>query len=180
MIGIDIPIGLPAAGPRRLPDLEGPGLVLGRRASTLFMTPIRQALEAPTHAEATTVSRRVAGFGISVQAFGLRHRIFEVERWLEAAPWPVVEVHPELLVHDVDRATTAVVQAHRPGRGRAAGRLDGRGHRRLLPAPGRPAPHDVLDAAAVAWTVQRIVAGTARPFPDPPERHDGRPVAIWA
>jgi predicted RNase H-like nuclease len=44
-----------------------------------------------------------------------------------------------------------------------------------------PAPDDdVLDAAAVAWSAQRIASGRACSFPDPPERDtDGRPVAIW-
>ena len=39
---------------------------------------------------------------------------------------------------------------------------------------------DVLDAAVVAWSAQRIAAGRARSFPDPPERlPDGRLAAIW-
>lgn len=39
---------------------------------------------------------------------------------------------------------------------------------------------DVLDAAVVAWTAQRVAAGEARPLPDPPETFsDGIPCAIW-
>jgi predicted RNase H-like nuclease len=37
---------------------------------------------------------------------------------------------------------------------------------------------DVLDAAAAAWSAQRIAAGTARTLPDPPEIVDGQAVAI--
>ena len=38
---------------------------------------------------------------------------------------------------------------------------------------------DVLDAGAAAWTAHRIATGRARTLPDPPERVDGRRVAIW-
>jgi predicted RNase H-like nuclease len=39
---------------------------------------------------------------------------------------------------------------------------------------------DVLDAAAVAWTADRVARGTARHAPDPPERFsDGIDCAIW-
>ena len=41
-------------------------------------------------------------------------------------------------------------------------------------------PDDLLDAAAAAWTARRVLAGSARPLPDPPEvDSSGRPVAIW-
>jgi Protein of unknown function (DUF429) len=40
---------------------------------------------------------------------------------------------------------------------------------------------DLLDALACAAVARRIHAGTARPFPDPPERDAfGLPMAIWA
>jgi predicted RNase H-like nuclease len=38
---------------------------------------------------------------------------------------------------------------------------------------------DVVDAAVAAWSARRIATGTARSFPDPPEKSDGRRVAIW-
>jgi predicted RNase H-like nuclease len=38
---------------------------------------------------------------------------------------------------------------------------------------------DVLDAAAVAWTANRIAVGIASTLPDPPEQVGGRRVAIW-
>ena len=40
---------------------------------------------------------------------------------------------------------------------------------------------DMLDAAVLAWSAQRLKAATARCFPDPPEAGTaGRLVAIWA
>jgi predicted RNase H-like nuclease len=38
---------------------------------------------------------------------------------------------------------------------------------------------DVLDAAAAAWSADRIARGLARSLPDPPEEIRGRKVAIW-
>jgi predicted RNase H-like nuclease len=38
---------------------------------------------------------------------------------------------------------------------------------------------DVLDAAAAAWSADRLARGEAEPLPDPPAMVDGREVAIW-
>jgi predicted RNase H-like nuclease len=47
--------------------------------------------------------------------------------------------------------------------------------------PAGAGPDDLLDALACAVIAQRIHAGIARPFPDPPERdRSGLPMAIWA
>jgi predicted RNase H-like nuclease len=40
-------------------------------------------------------------------------------------------------------------------------------------------PDDVLDAAAAAWSANRIADGVARAFPNPPQRIGDRDVAIW-
>ena len=61
VIAIDIPIGLPEAG-RRQADLAARDF-LGRRRNSVFHTPVRAALEAATHAEATAASLRVTGAG---------------------------------------------------------------------------------------------------------------------
>jgi predicted RNase H-like nuclease len=46
--------------------------------------------------------------------------------------------------------------------------------------PGLPLV-DVVDAAAIALVARRCAAGTARPFPDPPDMDArGLRVAIWA
>ena len=38
---------------------------------------------------------------------------------------------------------------------------------------------DVLDAAAAAWSAQRIALGIAETLPGQPERVDGMTVCIW-
>ncbi len=54
VVAIDIPIGLPLSGTRQA-DVLARGLV-GKRASSVFATPIRAALLAATHAESSAVT----------------------------------------------------------------------------------------------------------------------------
>jgi predicted RNase H-like nuclease len=94
VVAVDIPIGLPDAG-RRTADLMA-RRAAGPRRSSVFLTPVRRALTAGDHAAAVRVNRELAGAGVSVQAFGLRSRILEVEGWLRTSGRAVVEVHPEV------------------------------------------------------------------------------------
>ena len=77
VVAIDIPIGLPPTGPRQA-DVLARGQV-GRRASSVFVTPIRAALLATTHAEASALHRSATGKGLSQQAYALRAKILEVD-----------------------------------------------------------------------------------------------------
>lgn len=146
------------------------------------MTPVRAALQAGDHAEAVLLNRDLAQEGISVQAFSLREKIFEVEQWARAGTHRVVEVHPE-----VSFATMA-------GAPLAAGKATWAGveRRRHLLADNRiviaselgsagaaARVDDVLDAAAAAWSALRVAAGNATRLPDPPQRFsDGWPCSI--
>jgi predicted RNase H-like nuclease len=48
-------------------------------------------------------------------------------------------------------------------------------------AASRTSVDDMLDAAAAAWTATRLLEGTARPLPNPPQADpSGRGIAIWA
>jgi predicted RNase H-like nuclease len=165
-VGIDIPIAFPDAGVREC-EVAGRA-ALGPRRSSLFYTPIRAALEAATHREACDVAIAAGGTGISQQAFGLRHKIFEVQRWL--ASWtasPVWEVMPELsfvelLGHPAAHAKTnwAGLAERRAGLVAAGVLVDD-----LDPAETRwAAPDDLLDAAACAWSARRIVNGKGRAY----------------
>jgi predicted RNase H-like nuclease len=179
--GIDIPIGLLADGPRQA-DLQARE-VLGPRRHSVFMTPIRAALLADTHAEATAISTTITGKGISRQAYGLRHRILETEAWLDRAPAPVWEVHPEVSFTRLlgrppaaSKKTWAGMVERRDALDVAGIVLDDLGV-----AGTRAATDDVLDAAVVAWSAARLVAGDGRSLPDPPEQDPvtGRAIAIW-
>ena len=46
-------------------------------------------------------------------------------------------------------------------------------------ASRRAAADDIVDAVACAWTAARITRCEACSLPDPPQRIDGREVAIW-
>jgi predicted RNase H-like nuclease len=71
--GIDIPIGLPDTG-RRQADLLARKAV-GPLWASVFMTPVCPALEAPDYATAADLNRRLAGEGISRQAFALQAKV---------------------------------------------------------------------------------------------------------
>jgi predicted RNase H-like nuclease len=181
VIGIDIPIGLPDTG-RRQADVLAYKLA-GPRRSSVFMTPVRAALEAGNHAAAVAVNKERAGEGVSAQVYGLRSKIFEVDVWARHAGRRVVEVHPE--VSFAKLAGSPLPDGKRTWTG-------AHHRRRLLADAGvrladdvgeagrRAAVDDVLDAGAAAWTATRVATGAATPLPDPPvEYSDGWPAAIW-
>jgi predicted RNase H-like nuclease len=180
-IAIDIPIGLPTAGRRRA-DVEA-RIHLGPRRNSLFITPVRSVLEALTHGSATTLSLQITGSGVSRQSYGLAAKIFEVERWLPTAPCGVWEVHPELSFAllmgkpaKASKKSWSGMVERRDVLAKAGIQLDRVGSA----AASRAAVDDMLDAGVAAWTASRLLDGSARSFPDPPDIDDsGRAVAIW-
>ncbi|GAA3952259.1 DUF429 domain-containing protein [Actinomadura viridis] len=181
VVAIDIPIGLADNGLRQADLLARQEL--GRRRSTLFMTPVRRALEAGTHAQATEINRRLTGKGVSIQAFALKPKILEVDRWVRRnPPYRVVEVHPEL---SFARMSGAPVPPKTTWAGAETRRrlLAGEGIHLtgdLGPAGANARVDDVLDAAAAAWTARRVARDQARCLPAPPETFtDRHPCAIW-
>jgi predicted RNase H-like nuclease len=184
VIAIDIPIGLPDAGRRRADQLAREAL--GRRWPSLFITPVRAAVEAADYQAAAAENRRLAGEGLSRQAFALRAKILDVDQWLDAgspARARVVEAHPEL---------SFAAMAGAPLRSRKSIWAGAVQRRTLLARAGivldgdlglageQAGVDDVLDAAAAAWTARRVSGGSARCLPPSPEIFsDGIPAAIW-
>lgn len=165
-LAVDMPIGLPDAGPRAC-DLAARRR-LGPRRASVFPTPVRAALGAPTYAEALARSRAADGRGLSRQAFNLLAKIAE----LDAVVRPelqdrVVEAHPEMAF-----ARLAGRPCLDPKR-TAAGRVErlallhraGLGDLSSLRLPGA-APDDVLDAAALTLTAARVRDGVAERLGD--------------
>lgn len=180
-VGIDIPIGLADSGLRQADVLARKAA--GPRWASVFVTPVRSALTVPDHQQASELNKQLAGSGISRQAFNLREKILQVDRWLPKAPCPVVEVHPELSFAEMAGAPLA------DSKSTWAGAVT---RRQLLATHGIELPgdlglaghqvgvDDVLDAAAVAWTARRFAAGAARCLPSEPERFsDQIDCAIW-
>jgi len=183
VVGIDMPIGLADSGHRRADVLAR--AAAGPRWQSVFMTPVRTALQAGDYATAQAENRRLGGGGISRQAFGLRAKIGQVDRWIRTPPagLRVVEAHPELSFGAMagaplpERKSTwaGVVRRRQLLASHGIALPDGLG------APGQTAgPDDVLDAAAVAWTAARVASDHARCLPDPPDRFsDGIECAVW-
>jgi cystathionine gamma-synthase len=170
VLAVDIPIGIPET--ERAADVEA-RKVVGPRASSVFTTPPRAALEAPTFAEAVAKARAATGKGISQQAYALRHRILEVDAFAEHDA-RIVEIHPE--VSFAELAAAALPHSKRTAEGLAA-------RRQLLASAGIDVPEapavpeaDLLDAAVAAWTARRYQRGEAKPLPG---HHEGRIGAIW-
>lgn len=180
VITIDIPIGLPDGDLREADELAR--AKLGRRRSSVFPTPPRAVLEAPTFAAANEIARGRFGRGVSLQTYGLRGRIFEAERHIREGSG-LIEVHPE--VSFAELAGEPLLWPKDSWRGAPL-------RRRLLvsvgitlgdelgEADGVPVA-DILDAAVAAWSANRIARGASISLPDPPQVHsDGLPAAIRA
>lgn len=181
-VGIDIPIGL-ATDRARAADLAAKSF-LGRRGSSVFVTPVRAAFAEASHAEASAVNRDVTGSGISIQAWGLREKVLQADRWARDATGPLWEVHPEVAFALLLEAPAEHPKRTWAGHQERLSALDGAGIdlRDLGHAGALAAPDDVLDAAAVAWSTRRLVRGEGTSWPDPPEHYDDwpHPVAIFA
>jgi len=173
VIAVDIPIDPPGLGVRQA-DAGARAFVGGSRASSVFPTPPREALEARTFAEANEIARTITGKGISQQAFALARKILEVHTLAEVDE-RVIEMHPEVSFREL--AGEPVLESKHTAAGLAR-------RRELLAAAGIVLPGavpgvpetDLLDAAAGAWTAARYAEGRASAFP--PD-HRERLGAIW-
>jgi predicted RNase H-like nuclease len=164
VIGVDVPIGLPATGERRRADTAAREIV-GARRSSVFFTPARAALEATTYHAARTIAPST-----SAQGWALRTAILDVDR-----------VH-DVRVHEVHPEVSFAVLAGEP---LAFAKRTWNGHRERLELlrragiqipdhldAGLVATHDVLDAAVAAWTATRVARDehvTVPPDPAPGE-----------
>ena len=176
VIAIDIPIGLPATGTRAC-DRAAKQL-LGRRSSSLFLTPPRSVMEAEPYGAANALCKAQFGFGISRQAYGLRAKVLEIDGVDDPR---LHEVHPELAFRAMagevlpSKKTWAGVEARRE-----ALRLEGIVMPVDLGGAGPVPVDDVLDAAAAAWTARRIANGSAGVVPENVELDErGKRMAIW-
>ncbi|HEX8298274.1 MAG TPA: DUF429 domain-containing protein [Rubricoccaceae bacterium] len=184
LVAVDIPIGLPEAGPR---DADRLARRASGRPSSVFPVPVRGVLALATHAEASARHRAIDGRGMTRQAFGILPKIAEVAAVLRAdlaAARRTFEVHPEVTFAALAGAPLAHAKKTREGRAERLALLAGvfgDAPERLAPPLPRSAvaPDDVLDAFAALWTARRIAAGVARSLPEtPPLDAHGLPMAI--
>lgn len=178
-VAVDTPIGLPDTGRRQADVLARRRL--GRRASSVFSTPVRDALAAETYAQARQVSlERTGGTSLSAQSYALRTAILDVDGYVGGTPdMRVVEVHPELSFAVMSGAPLMTRKRDPEGVAERLGVLRTQGIELAPSALEDRKADDLLDAAAAAWTASRLVRGVSESLPDPPERFsDGLDAAI--
>ncbi len=195
VIAVDMPIGLPeraGLGGRAAERAVRP--LLGARQSSVFSVPSRAALAAEDYREACRIALATSEppRKVSRQLFMLAPKIREVDACLRAdvaCAGRVYEVHPEVAFWQLngeralEQPKKVKSRPYEPGLALRRGLLIAAGFPAAI-VGGRPprgaGPDDLIDALACAAIAQRIHAGRARPFPDPPERDAlGLPMAIW-
>jgi predicted RNase H-like nuclease len=170
VIGVDIPIGLPAKGSRAC-DVEAHRRLGRPRGSSVFPAPVRGVFrEVLRYREASDLHRQIDGRGLSQQAYQLLPKILQVDESLRAdldRQRRVFEIHPEVSFAQWNRGRP---MAYR--KSKSAGRLERERlidaawpgeHERLWEAVRREdcARDDLNDAFAALWTVRRVSGGEA-------------------
>jgi len=160
-LGVDMPIGLPAAGPRAADRAARQRL--GPRRSSVFPTPVRSVLGAVDYPDALARSRAVDGRGLSKQAFNLLPRIAEVDAAMTPAlQTSVFECHPETAFTRLAGGPLLTTKRRADGRAHRAALLApevGPVGRWLDPVPPGAAADDVLDALVVVVIAARALVG---------------------
>lgn len=182
VVAVDMPIGLPDRGHRQADVLAR--AAIGPLWPAVFMTPVREALMAADHATASAINRERTGQGISIQAFGLKPKLLQVEQWVRQTTVRVVEIHPEVCFARLAGSPLTARKSSWAGAEHRRALLADAGIRLagdLGQAGASAAIDDVLDAGAAAWAARQVLFGHAQPIPNPPETFsDGWPCAIWS
>jgi predicted RNase H-like nuclease len=180
-VGVDMPLGLTADGWREAD--RAAARLIGARRSSVFRVPPRPVWAEADYAAANRRCRDLTGGGLSVQAWGLRAKVLEADAlWADGRA--LHEVHPEASFAAMNKTPLRYAKTTWAGQSLRRRLLADAGI--VIPDEpgdaGRAGPDDVLDAAAVAWTAQRIAAGSATRVPDPADAQPcdaGRDIAIW-
>jgi predicted RNase H-like nuclease len=179
IVAVDIPIGLPERGPREA-DLAAKK-VLKERASSIFLAPPRIVLEQPNYTKARQAAKEI-GWGVSAQAYNLRKKIFEVEAFA-AKDDRIHEVHPEISFREMAGGSRLAKKTTWKGLHERIRLLSGCGIDLPMdvgPAGESARSDDIVDAAAAAWTAERLARGRAQSIPDElGELAGNRLIAIW-
>jgi len=170
---VDIPIGLSEQGRRQCDVLARRLLGRGRGAS-VFVTPVRAALQSDSYTQANAITRRVCGRGLSRQSFYLIEKIRQVDAAMrpDLQSW-IREVHPEVCFW-VLNGGVAVAESKRSSRGQRKRvellRQVVCGTEQLLYGnrPSGCSVDDILDALVAAWTAYCVAVGKVQTLPAKP------------
>jgi len=173
LVAVDIPIGIPTVGARAC-DIAARRLLGKPRSNSVFPAPIRATFDARTYQEACALSLQVQGKSLSRQAFEIIPKIREVDDLMttELQTW-VFEVHPEVSFWALNgEQSLKYRKLDREGREERLALLARhyagiRNHVAEL-RRAQAADHDLLDAAAAAWTAECVATGAV------PRQYDSR------
>lgn len=167
ILGIDIPIGLSETPPRPADVLARE--YIGPRRSSVFDPPPKFCLnEDLNHAEANQESQKRFDRGISAQSYALMNLIREADR-VSKNDQRFYEIHPEVTFTYLKGDHLAFSKKTWNGMHERIKLLSNAGiklPKTLKGDLGKIPPDDLLDAAAVAWSANRIAKGEAASFPD--------------
>jgi len=174
MVCVDMPIGLGEKQMARQCDTQARRLLGARRASTVFLPPIRQCLSARDYRQANSICLKRTGKGLSKQGFALLEKIREVDNLMSPRlQQRVREIHPELSFRILNgNSTIAASKKTVPGqaiRHRLLQAVFRDIDNVLADAPAQGlAIDDALDAIVAAWTAWQVTAAKASTLPARP------------
>jgi len=191
VIAVDIPMGL-ADRDGRMADVEARRFVGGRRACSIFSSPVRGILDATSQPEASHRHRAIDNRGFGAQSFAILPKIREWDEVLQADPHAratVREIHPEVSFAALNGGRGKGLALRKKSQEGAAFRSEllapvfgSERIARVLQAVSRrqAATDDVLDALVALWSAERIAAGVAVSLPTPATIDaTGLSTAIW-
>ena len=174
--GIDIPLAIHEKGFRKA-DAEARTL-LKSRASTIFSAPTKEALFSNSYTDACVINESICGKKISKQSWFLFSKIKEARTIFCNAhkKLKLYEVHPELSFMAMNDMKVIELGKKTDDGFKARYKLV----KKLFPKfdfekiranfkRGDVADDDILDAIAVLWSTQKIIANMASYVPKKPE-----------
>jgi predicted RNase H-like nuclease len=167
IVAIDIPIGLPAGGPRRC-DVEARRFLGPRRGSRVFPAPTRAALAGCCYRECSELNHRASGRRLSKQTYAIIGKIGEVDRAVSPdVQHRIREVHPEASFRALKGAPLQHSKKTAAGSQERLAILASEGlafdpfEERVRLGRSRLMADDLLDAAACLVTARRILTRRA-------------------
>ncbi|MES1930895.1 hypothetical protein SADO_16668 [Salinisphaera dokdonensis CL-ES53] len=178
VVAIDMPIGLAEDGSRAC-DQAARALLSGRRATSVFPTPVRAALAGRNHGEASAINAEYCGKRLSAQTYHLLPKIREVDGLLRRTEhWHtrVFETHPEVSFMALNGGE-ALAEPKRSATGQSRRRdliaahfgRDAFANARILVSKQDAADDDLADAFACLFTAERIATERHVTLPETPD-----------
>lgn len=183
ILAVDMPIGfVDVPRPPRACEVAARKLLPGK-ASSVFPTPCRPALDCITHAEANALSKSL-GIGLNRQTFHLFPKMREVDALMRgdmSLHSIVREAHPELAFARMNGGKPVLSKKRKPeGFAERLDLLAQHGFNWTPQTISGAARDDVLDAIAVCRTAMLIAKGAAmRLGPEHERDRYGLPMNIW-